>query len=163
MKTKNKAVLAVLTVIAGAGLVPTHSLAGDKGHFRGLAVLVSTNFQMIKSTEGHPGGAVMMGEMDGLVFNDAKGALLDKAHYQVLWKGDGVGVGDCLKTFTVAGGDKLFASCAGKATATGWEGTVKLQGGTGRFAGAKGNGIYKLTNVSDKVMWDVLEWDYELP
>ncbi|MFO1318675.1 MAG: hypothetical protein U1F52_03590 [Burkholderiales bacterium] len=162
MMTMTKTVAAIAVAAVG-GLAVPQALAGEKGHFRGLAVLVSTNFQMIKATEGHPGGAVMMGEMDGLVFNDAKGALLDKAHYQVFWKGEGSGTGDCLKTFTVAGGDKLFASCAGKASATGWEGTVKLHGGTGRFAGAKGSGTYKLTNVSDKVMWDVLEWDYELP
>lgn len=87
---------------------------------------------------------------------------LDEAPYQVFWKGDAAGTGDCLKTFTVAGGDRLFASGAGKTNATGWEGTIRLHGGAGRFAGAKGSGTYKLTNVSSKVTWGTLEWGDEL-
>ncbi len=92
-----------------------------------------------------------------------KAAFLDKAHYQVIWKADGTGAGDCLKTFTMKNGDKVFAPCEGKPTPTGNEGTVTLVGGTGPYAGIKGKGSFKLTTVSDRVMWDILEWDYEVP
>lgn len=147
--------LAAMTAAAG--------YAAEKGHFRGLAVVTNTQFQMVKTANGHPGGAVMLGEMDGLIFNDLKQSFLDKAHYHVAWKADGQGNGDCFKTFTMADGDKVFASCAGKAVQGGYEGTVQLIGGTGRYAGIKGKGNYKLTNVTERVMWDVLEWDYEIP
>jgi hypothetical protein len=151
------------TAAAILGLAAMPSAAAERGKFRGTAVLMNTQFQQIKAPDGNPGGAVMMGEMEGLVFNDAKKSFLDKAHYNVVWKGDGRGAGDCFKTFSMANGDKLFASCAGKATGTGFEGTVELLGGTGAFSGIRGKGTYRLTNVSERVMWDVLEWDYELP
>jgi hypothetical protein len=151
--------------IAGAilGMAAAPSGAAERGKFRGTAVLFNTQFQQIAAPEGNPGGAVMMGEMEGLVFNDARKPFLDKAHYHVVWKADGRGNGDCFKTFTMAGGDKLFARCDGKATGNGFDGTIELMGGTGAYAGAKGRGSYKLVNVSERVMWDVLEWDYELP
>jgi hypothetical protein len=150
--------------VCGAAVLaaPVASTAGERGKFQGLAVLTHVGFQQITTPEGHPGGAVMIGEMDGLVFNNARGAWLDKAHYQVMWKGDGAGTGECLKTFTMPDG-KLFAKCAGKATATGWEGTIELLGGTGAYAGVKGRGTYRLTNVSERVMWDLLDWDWEKP
>lgn len=153
----------IFVVLAGALALAGSAQAAESGHFRGLAVLTNTQFQMLKTADGHPGSAVMMGEMDGLVFNDLKQAFLDKAHYQVVWKGDGQGNGDCFKTFTMANGDRVYASCAGKAVQGGYEGIVQLLGGTGRYNGIKGKGTYKLVNVSDRVMWDLLEWDYELP
>jgi hypothetical protein len=27
----------------------------------------------------------------------------------------------------------------------------------------KGRGTYRLTNVSERVMWDLLDWDWEKP
>jgi len=137
--------------------------AAQKGHFRGLAVLMNTQFSQLKAPGDHPGGGVMQGEMDGLVFNDAKAPFLDKAHYQVVWKADGSGAGDCFKTFTMHNGDKVFARCEGRPTPTGSEGTVTLVGGTGAYAGITGQGSFKVTNVSDRVLWDLLDWDYELP
>jgi hypothetical protein len=143
--------------------VATSVRAGEKGHFQGLAVVMNTQFQMVKAADGHPGQSVMMGEMEGLVFNDLRQPFLDKAHYHVAWKADGQGNGDCFKTFTVSSGDKVFATCAGAAVQGGYEGTVQLVGGTGKFSGIKGKGRYKLVNVTERVMWDVLEWDYEIP
>jgi len=137
------------------------ALAAEKGRFRGLAVLVNTQFQQVKALEGHPGGPQMVGEMDGVVFNDQRQPFLDKAHYQVIWKADGGG-GSCFKSFTMPDG-KVFARCEGKPTANGSEGTVVLMGGTGRYAGIKGKGNFYLTNVSPSAMWDLLEWEYEIP
>ncbi len=160
---KSSKCLALAALVGLAGMFSDGAYAGEKGYFRGLAVLMNTQFTQIKAPGDHPGGAVMQGEMDGLVFNDVKAAFLDKAHYQVIWKADGTGAGDCLKTFTMKNGDKVFARCEGKPTPTGNEGTVTLVGGTGPYAGIKGKGTFKLTTVSDRVMWDILEWDYELP
>jgi hypothetical protein len=153
--------LAAMLLIAGAIAAPTSAGAGEKGKFRGLAVLVNTQFQQIKALEGHPGGAQMQGEMDGLVFNDQRQPFLDKAHYQVIWKGDSMG-SSCFKSFTMPDG-KVFARCEGKPTAGGAEGSVVLMGGTGRYAGIKGKGNFYVTFVSDQVLWDVLEWEYEIP
>jgi hypothetical protein len=136
--------------------------AGEKGSFRGLAVLFNTKFSEVKPAGGHPGAPIMHGEMDGLVFNKADRTFLDKAHYQVVWTADGSG-SYCFKTFSMPDGSKVFARCEGKATPTGSEGTVKLLGGTGAYTGIEGTGIFRLTNVSDRVMWDVLEWDYQIP
>jgi hypothetical protein len=149
-----------------AGLVapvlwPLPASAAEKGKFRGLAVLVNTQFQQTKALDGHPGGAQMIGEMDGVVFNDERQPFLDKAHYQVVWKGDATG-GTCFKTFAVPDG-KVFARCEGKPTATGFEGIVVLMGGTGRYAGIKGKGNYYFTSVSPSAAWDVLVWEYEIP
>jgi hypothetical protein len=151
---------ALLLCAAALGLV-SPALAGEKGKFRGTAVLVSTQFQQVKGLEGHPGGAQMVGQLDGLIFNDNKQPFLDKALYQVVWKAD-TGGGNCFKSFTTSEG-KVFARCDGRNTATGSEGTVTLIGGTGRYVGIKGKGTFLLTNVSDTVMWDVLEWEYEVP
>lgn len=148
-------------LLAGSALLSGNALAGEKGSYRGLAVLMNVQFQQIKGLDGHPGGAQMMGEMDGLIFNDKRQPFLDKAHYQVVWRGDAVS-GSCFKSFSMPDG-KVFARCEGKNTPTGAEGTLSLVGGTGRYAGIKGQGKFTLTGVSERVMWDVLEWDYEIP
>ena len=155
------AAIAMCGGLAFPAVSPQPAAAAEKGKFRGLAVLVSTQFQQTKALDGHPGGAQMVGEMDGVVFNDERQPFLDKAHYQVVWKGDATG-GTCFKTFAMPDG-QVFARCEGKPTATGWEGIVVLMGGTGRYAGIKGKGNYYLTNVSPTAMWDVLVWEYEIP
>jgi hypothetical protein len=151
----------LLTILVSLGAAPSIGWAAEKGKFRGMAVLMNVQFQEIKALEGHPGGPQMAGEMDGLVFNDNRQPFLDKAHYQVIWSGNNTG-GPCFKSFTMPDG-KVFARCDGKPTPTGFEGTLMLMGGTGRYAGIKGNGNFVLTTVSDRVMWDVLEWEYEIP
>jgi hypothetical protein len=147
--------------LAVSALSPQPVAAAEKGKFRGLAALVNTQFQQTKALEGHPGGTQMIGEMDGVVFNDERQPVLDKAHYEVVWKGDATG-GSCFKTFTMPDG-KVFARCEGKPTATGFEGIVVLMGGTGRYAGIKGKGNYYFTSVSPSAAWDVLVWEYEIP
>jgi hypothetical protein len=161
-KSMRRVVTAVVcTSLVAPALWTQPVAAGEKGKFRGLAVLVSMQFQQVKGLEGHPGGAQMVGELDGVIFNDHQLPFLDKAHYQVVWKGDSAG-GTCFKTFAMPDG-KVFARCEGKPTPTGHQGTVELMGGTGRYAGIKGKGNFYLTNVSERTMWDVLEWEYEIP
>jgi hypothetical protein len=159
---KRQLSILLMAAVIGAGtFAASPAAAGEKGKFRGLAVLVNTNFQQVKALEGHPGGAQMTGQMDGLVFNDQRQPFLDKAHYEVIWKADSTG-GSCFKSFTTTDG-KVFARCEGHPTNNGSEGSVILMGGTGRYAGIKGTGKFSLTNVSESVMWDVLEWEYEIP
>ena len=66
--------------------------------------------------------SAMAGEMDGLIFNNGSNAALDRmlerAHYHVVFVGDGGGSGYCMKTFTTKEGHKLFARCDSKATPT---------------------------------------------
>jgi len=146
-----------------AALASGTAAAGESGHFRGLAALTNTNFQIIKADDGHPGGAVMIGEMDGVIFNDRKEPFLDNAHYRVIWKGDGQGNSDCFKTFTMPDGDKVYGVCHGKSVEDGYVGTVELIGGTGKYKGITGKGKYKVTTVTQRALWDLIEWDYEIP
>lgn len=137
--------------------------AEERSTFKGRAVLVSTQFQEIKAPEGNPAEAVQIGELDGVLFNDTGKSFLDKAHYQVVWKGDGNGAGECYKTFTDSAG-KVFANCVGQTGDNGEElGTITLVGGTGAYAGITGKGSYRLKMISDRTMWDIVEFEYEIP
>ena len=141
--------------------------AGERGKFVGHAVLESVNFAQFQALDGHPMKSAMAGELDGLIFHDGNNSaldrLLDKAHYHVVWVGDGAGGGYCLKTFTTKDGHKLFARCESTATPTGSRGTVEILGGTGPFEGIKGNGKFNFVGVTERVFWDDIEWDWELP
>lgn len=143
-------------------------LAGERGKFVGHAVLQPTKFTEYKALDGHPMKSAMSGEIEGLIFHNGGGKaldkLLDKAHYHVVWVGDGAGGGYCMKTFTTKDGHKLFARCDySNATPTGSMGTVTVLGGTGPFSGIKGKGKYNFVGVTDRVFWDDIEWDWETP
>ena len=157
------AVVALLAVLLTAPMIA----AADKGHFQGHAVLESTKFTEYKTMDGHPMKSAMAGELDGLIFLTGSGSTLDKmldrAHYHVVWVGDGTGGGYCMKTFTAKDGSKLFARCDSKASPTGSVGTVTLLGGTGPFNGIKGKGKFNYVGVTDRVAWDDIEWDWETP
>ena len=158
----------LLWLAAGALLtVSATAMAGERGKFQGHAVLESTKFTEYKALEGHPMKSAMAGELDGLIFsnggNSAMDRMLDRAHYHVVWVGDGGGGGYCMKTFTTKEGHKLFARCDSKASATGSTGIVTLLGGTGPFSGIKGKGKFNFVGVTDRVSWDDIEWDWETP
>jgi hypothetical protein len=166
MKTAFKSGL----VVAAAGLllaVSATGMAGERGKFQGHAVLESTKFTEYKTMEGHPMKSAMAGELDGLIFNTGSNAaldrMLDRAHYHVVWVGDGGGGGYCMKTFTTKEGHKLFARCDSKASPTGSTGIVTLLGGTGPFNGIKGKGKFNFVGVTDRVSWDDIEWEWETP
>jgi hypothetical protein len=38
-----------------------------------------------------------------------------------------------------------------------------LLGGTGPFKGIKGTGKYNFVGVTERVFWDDIEWEWELP
>ena len=141
--------------------------AGERGKFVGHATLNSTKFTEYKAMEGHPMKSAMSGELDGLIFHNGGGSsldrLLDRAHYHVVWVGDGGGGGYCLKTFTTKEGHKLFARCDSKANPTGATGVVTLLGGTGPFTGIKGKGKFNFVGVTSAVNWDDIEWEWETP
>jgi hypothetical protein len=143
------------------------AIAGERGKFQGHAVLESTKFTEYKALEGHPMKSAMAGELDGLIFLNgtasAMDKMLDRAHYHVVWVGDGGGGGYCMKTFTTKEGHKLFARCDSKASPTGSTGTVTLLGGTGPFTGIKGKGKFNFVGVNDRVSWDDIEWEWETP
>jgi hypothetical protein len=117
---------------------PLGAVAGEKGRFEGHAVLEVTKFTEYKAMEGHPMKSVSMGEMDGLMFYNggtvALNRLLERAHYHVVFVGDGGGGGYCT-----------------------------LLGGTGPFTGIKGKGKFNVVFVTDRVSWDDMEWEWETP
>ena len=141
--------------------------AGERGKFQGHAVLEVTKFTEYKTMEGHPMKSAMAGELDGLIFHNGGTAALDKmldrAHYHVVFVGDGGGGGYCMKTFTTKEGHKLFARCDSKANPNGGTGTVTVLGGTGPFSGIKGKGKFNYVAVTDRVAWDDIEWEWETP
>ena len=166
MKRASLFVPALLTVILGVvGMQPAQ--AGERGKFVGHAVLEVTKFTEYKAIEGHPMKSAMAGELDGLIFHNGGNAALDKmldrAHYHVVFAGDGGGGGYCMKTFTTKEGHKLFARCDSKANPNGGTGTVTLLGGTGPFSGIKGKGKFNYVAVTDRVAWDDIEWEWETP
>src|SRR5512139_2243518 len=133
--TMKRASGAIGAVVLSLAMCATAS--ADKGTFKGHAVLNSTKFTEYKALDGHPMKAAMAGELDGLIFYNGGGGtlnqMLDRAHYHVVWVGDGAGGGYCLKTFTAKNGDKLYARCDSRGTDTGSAGVVTLLGGTGAF------------------------------
>lgn len=145
-----------------------NAVAGERGKFEGHAVLNNTKFHEVKTPDGHPYKAGWTGEQEGLIFHNGGGKsldrMLDRAHYIVQYVGDaGTGSGYCMKTFTTSEGHKLFARCDWKLNAKGSSGTVTLLGGTGPFEGVKGKGKFNVVSVSPVVMWDDIEWNWELP
>lgn len=165
MKTMRES---ILCLAAGALLATSATaIAGERGKFVGHAVLEVTKSTEYKTMEGHPMKSAMAGEMDGLIFhngsNSALDRMLERAHYHVVFVGDGGGGGYCMKTFTTKEGHKLFARCDSKATPNGGAGTVTVLGGTGPFTGIKGKGKFNVVFVTDRVCWDDIEWDWETP
>ena len=148
--------------------LPLSASAGEKGKFQGHAVLEVTKLTEYKTMEGHPmKSAMLSGEMGGLIFHNGSTSALDnmleRAHYHVVFVGDGGGGGYCMKTFTTKEGHKLFARCDSKATPSGGAGTVTLLGGSGPFNGIKGKGRFNVVFVTDRVAWDDIEWEWETP
>lgn len=99
------------------------------------------------------------------MFNDAGSGLLDKARYQVIYMSDSGGmVSGGYKTFTMADGSRVYAKFADtEANPPVYKGTWEFTGGSGRYAGIKGKGVWTYTSVADGVAWDVFEGDYEMP
>jgi len=157
---------AALAALILAALAVAPALAAEKGKFKGKAVLKSVSATSVKTADGHPGAALMVGEDDGVIFNENGSEFLDNARYQVTWSANGAGkVTGCYKTFTAANGDKVYAECFGafNADGKGAVGTVKLVGGTGKYQGIRGDGTFKVAVVSPGLVWDILEWSYETP
>jgi hypothetical protein len=142
--------------------------AGERGTFKGHAVLNNTKFNEFKTPEGHPYKAAWSGEQEGLIFHNGGGAaldrMLDRAHYIVQYVGDGGTLsGYCMKTFTTKESHKLYARCDWKGNDKGSSGVVTLLGGTGPFTGIKGKGKFNFVGVTAVVNWDDIEWDWETP
>jgi len=166
-KPKFAAGLSTALLAAAFATSPSSASAGEKGKFQGHAVLEGTKFTEYKAMDGHPMKSAMAGELDGLIFYTNGGSsldrTLDRAHYHVVWAGDGAGGSYCAKTFTTKEGHKIYARCQGQANPTGATGTVTLLGGTGPYSGIKGKGKFNFVGVTDRVFWDDIEWEWETP
>lgn len=167
MKTLSLKGISVLVAIAIVlGVIATQTWAGEKGRFRGRAVLYATKYDEIK-VPGTSGDVVYHGEQDGVIFNETGGTFLANARYQVVFKGEvskGAAMAEGYKTFTMSDGSQVFAKWQGRKVADKrWNGTWTLIGGTGRYQGVRGQGTFDFTDVADKVGWDILEGEYEVP
>jgi len=155
--------LAVTMIIAG---IATSTWAGEKGKFRGRAVLYNTKLEVVK-VPGTEENFMYSGELDGFIFNETGGTFLDKARYQVVFRGDvikGTGKTEGYKTFTMPDGAQIFVKYMGEGSNNRESGTFTLIGGSGKYQGVKGKGTYDWTGIKDtKVSWDILEGEYELP
>jgi hypothetical protein len=102
-----------------------------------------------------------------MIFNESGETFLDKARYQVVFKGEaikGSAKDEGYKTFTMPDGSQVFAKFVGEDSGNRFGGTWTLIGGTGKYQGVKGQGKWDLTAMADSpVSWDILEGEYELP
>lgn len=156
------ALLLVSAIIVAA--LSTPAWAGEKGKWRGRAALVSTKLETVK-VEDQAEHAVYFSEADGVVFNDGGEAFLANARYQYVYLLDTGGmVAGGYKTFTASDGSKVFAKFEEhEVTPPTYKGKWQFIGGTGKYQGIKGQGLYTYTEVSPTSGWDVLEGEYELP
>lgn len=138
--------------------------AGESGKWRGLGVLVDTTVDTV-SVADQENHLLMLGQSDGVVFNDTGDAFLHNARYQVGWMYDTAGmVSGGYKTFTLDEQSKVFGKYeVTEATGAVLKGTWEFTGGTGKFEGITGQGNFTYTGIADGVGWDVLEGSYEIP
>src|SRR5262245_53087224 len=69
------------TVTILVGGIATSTWAGEKGKFRGRAVLYTPKYTESKVLDT-PEHIVYQGEQDGMIFNESGGTFLEKARYQ---------------------------------------------------------------------------------
>ena len=151
---------ALVTLMLAATLP---AAADDSGHWRGLAALVVTD-QKTAKIDDRADHVASISEQDGAIHNADGKSFLDKARYQVVSMFDSVGIPGGYKTFTEADGSRVFA----KFTVTlikppEVNGTFEFTGGTGKYQGITGNGVFHYVSVSDKAAWDELIGDYKIP
>lgn len=154
--------LLVSAIIVAALSAPVW--AGEKGKWRGRAALVSTKQETVK-VEDQAEHAIYLSEADGVIFNDSGESFLEKARYQYVYLLDTGGmVSGGYKTFTATDGSKVFVKFEEHAvTPPTYKGKWQFIGGTGKYQGIKGQGVYTYTEISPTTGWDVLEGEYELP
>jgi hypothetical protein len=160
----------IMRILTGAAvalcfalLAATNSQAGEKGKWRGLAVLVTTKSEVtpVADQKDH---SMMLFIQDGAVFNSSGSGFLDRARYQVTWAADTAKTNGGYKTFTAADGSLVFAyTTVTEAAPPDYRGTWEFTGGTGKYKGIRGKGVFHVHSLSDVASWDVLEGDYEIP
>ncbi len=146
-------------------LLNTVGWAEEKITWTAHASLVVTKNETLKvdDNENH---FVYFSIYDGVVFNDkGDSSFLDKARYQVVYLGDTAGmVNGGYKTFTMADGSQVFAKYQGtEAAPSVFKGTWEFIGGTGKYKGISGKGVFTLTMISETTSIDILEGEYKLP
>lgn len=142
--------------------------AGEKGKWRAHAASTALYSKTV-SIGDQKDHSVYFGEWEGVVFTDGENTFLQNARYQLVVLMDSAAAviagGDSgYKTFTAADGGQVFARYQGtKAAPPVYAGKWEFIGGTGKYAGIKGQGSYIYHSVTETTGWDVLEGEYELP
>ena len=155
----------VIALMMTVGGVSISAWGAESGKWRGRAVLVtiSEKGSEVRDKKDHK---VWLTEYDGLVFTEVGGEFLANARYQVTDLTDAGGdmASGGYKTFTMDDGSKVFARYQMKEYSPPIvRGEWKFLNGTGRYEGITGNGVYEVHQVSDTVLWDILEGEYKLP
>jgi len=115
------------------------------------------------------GHVFFLGEFDGVFFNDVANGFIDKTAVKCPGANDiveGLSMGNhgyCV--VTDKDGDKAFAVWKGRDTRPNvGGGDFQWTGGTGKFAGIKGNNTYRYTGIADTPGYSVVwEGKWQLP
>ncbi len=115
------------------------------------------------------GHVFFVGEFSGVFFNDVANGFIDKTSVSCPGVNDlvnGVSLansGYCI--VTDKDGDKAYLVWKGKGTGPNvGGGDFQWTGGTGKYAGIKGNNTYRYTGIGDTPRgWVIWEGEYQLP
>jgi hypothetical protein len=142
--------------------------AGEKGKWRARDALVAVKSKTVPIAD-QKDHYVYFGEWDGVIFTEGEGTFLQNARYQLVDIVDSAGAvvpgGEVgYKTFTAAAGGQVFAKYhATEPAAPVFKGKWEFIGGTGKYAGIKGDGTFTYHSITEDTGWDVLEGEDEIP
>ncbi len=121
--------------------------------------------EVVQMGKNHVFGA---GNFWGVTFNDAGSGPFHKGAASCLYtlelvNGAGQAQGPCI--FRDHDGDKVFTSWSGKiATSGALDGVHKINGGTGKFNGIQGQGLFQCIALGDKSQHSCTQqFDYSVP
>jgi hypothetical protein len=153
---------AVLALILALG-VGIGAKAAETNKWHGSGVIVIIDSKAI-NLEGRANHKVSIANLDGAIYNAAGNSFLDKARYQVAVMQDGGVSGGGYKTFTEADGSKVFAQfMATEDKPPHVRGTFEFTGGTGKYEGISGKGVFHVVFLSETAAVDDLVGEYTVP
>jgi hypothetical protein len=165
MKSKTLLVaLGAVALVLVIGVSAEAQLPKD-GKYRGMFGVQGSG----TAHEIEKGHIFFVGGFDGVFFNDVAGGFMDKSSVRCPGVNDivnGVSIGNhgyCIVTDKA--GDKAFMVWKGRDTQPNvGGGDFQWIGGTGKFAGIKGDNTYRYTGIADTPgYWGVWEGEWRLP
>ncbi len=153
--------LGVMLLLATPNLLDRTAYAGEKFVLKATLYRAKGEVLEVGDEEGYRVG---ISDWVGVTFNEAGGGFLDKAQYVAKSASGGNKQARSYsgyKIFTLQDGSKAFARY--EAThPDGLEGTFQFMSGTGKLAGLRGGGTWRMSQVAPGLFWDRLEGEYEV-